>query len=113
MPAPPPPARYRPLYWHGRVHLHGDAGLPGLGQFVYAHELAHTLDGDRDDYSGTPAWRRAFISDLYRKVSCRYGEHPDEGFACVVGLLYAGTEREKLRRKYPRCMAYLEGRLRL
>jgi hypothetical protein len=116
----------------GSVHLDGDAGAEtamagayaGPGgvlptHHVHAHELAHALDGQRLDETGTrlvgghsdsDGWRAAYAAEIDRDgnpLTDYARAMPAEGFAEFGRLLYSGDhDLAEIEQKFPQASAY-------
>ncbi len=78
----------------GTLHLNGDIGERYPVAQVYAHSLAHAIDGPDHEISSSPEWGRAWTADIQSKASGpqklnRYASmNPHEGFAEFVRLAF-------------------------
>ncbi len=95
----------------------GRHGSPGVSQphQIYAHELGHTLDGPKRQFSTSPAWKEAFGSEIGHDLKnqseaplSRYGgTDPVEGFAEFSRLVYGSdVPHAQIAKDFPKATAY-------
>lgn len=77
---------------------------------VYAHEMAHAVDGQDHELSRHKEWRRAFDAEINRPGSplSKYGKkNAAEGFAEFGRLVYAtDVPQAEVERLFPQASAY-------
>jgi hypothetical protein len=90
----------------GGLHMQGVTD-PVQAQGLYAHEMAHAVDGPFKSISSTPEWRTAFRDELKGGQLSKYGatvEH--EGLAEFGRALWGGAHsKDEVEKQFPRCAA--------
>lgn len=88
----------------GLEHLNPDMDRDG----IYAHEIAHAVDGRNMVLSRSAAWQEAYRAEIDRPdnpLSQYARTSPQEGFAEFGRLLWSDRQ-EEAQRLFPRCYAF-------
>lgn len=77
---------------------------------IYAHEMAHSLDGPNLEHSKSAEWQAAWKAELTGNRLTKYAAKDlQEGWAEFGRLLYSGEhDLAQVKAQYPRCWAVYE-----
>jgi hypothetical protein len=107
-------------YHPGTHTLHLDGGAKVTGEHiasadrtagVYAHEIAHAIDGPKREISKSPDWAAAWQEEIAgaKAISDYAGTNATEGLAEFGRLALGGAlDRHQLRAHFPKCVAVWE-----
>ena len=80
----------------------------GSGREIYAHELAHSVDmhiggGPNDRLSNSPAWEKAFESELSKNQLNDYAASSKHEAWAEIGRLMFTNRQDIVQKHFPKC----------